>query len=153
MRKFRNETALEKACCRYAKKVCPAGENKKLDTKGPFGRTGWPDREFVFPGSDIWFVEFKMPGEEPTEKQWRVIRKLRKLGAEVHVCDNYEAFAKIIDQHAKKVVPANQKKKIRLLGMDGREIKSRVRHDLASRKNALRASSSLHAGKRRQANR
>jgi hypothetical protein len=50
----------------------------------------WPDQLFLIPGGRPLFIEFKKPGEVPTEKQAHRIKQLRDLGYDVEVCDSKE---------------------------------------------------------------
>lgn len=58
----------------------------KLNVKG---RTGWPDRIFIFKGI-IHFVEFKAPGGALSPMQCYIHEALRKHGVNVVVLDNWE---------------------------------------------------------------
>lgn len=71
------------------------GINRKATWQG---RTGAPDRVFFMLGCDIFFIEFKAPGEKLRPDQEAEIAKLRKAGATVYVVDSIQgvddAFAK-----------------------------------------------------------
>jgi hypothetical protein len=54
-------------------------------------RRGWPDR-FLARAGEIRLVEFKKPGEEPSEQQLKRHRDLAAKGIKVWVYDNLEAF-------------------------------------------------------------
>jgi hypothetical protein len=41
-------------------------------------------------------IEFKRPGKEPTEQQWKRIAEARAAGHRAEWCDSYERFAEII---------------------------------------------------------
>ena len=56
-----------------------------------------PDRIFINKNGFIVFIEFKRPGEGPTDKQWREIRRLRNNNAEVQVVDNVELGKRVIN--------------------------------------------------------
>jgi hypothetical protein len=77
-----------------------------------FGFRAWPDRLFIPPvwkrvskstslrqGKTFW-VEFKRPGEEPTEEQWRLIFDLRKRGERVYVCHDMEEFIEAFEANS-----------------------------------------------------
>lgn len=51
------------------------------------GLNGVPDRLFIRGGRHV-FVEFKRPGEKPTEQQLKRHREMREAGAEVYVVDD-----------------------------------------------------------------
>ena len=68
----------------------------KMSTQGPYGNTGYPDRIFFAPGEPF-FIEFKKPGEEPTERQREKINELRGLGYGVFVAHTKEEGKEIID--------------------------------------------------------
>lgn len=50
-------------------------------------RRGWPDR-FCARAGRIMLLEFKKPGEEPTQQQIKRHDELRAYGIEVHWVDN-----------------------------------------------------------------
>lgn len=81
----------------------------KLNTRG---WSSWPDRVFFFPKPWLLFVEFKRPGEEPTENQRDLHIYLEGLGYDVHVIDNKEEGCKLIDLQARlaRVAPARVSK-------------------------------------------
>lgn len=83
------ESRIEKKVCDYAK------ANGWLVFKFT-GRKGVPDRIFIKDGK-IFFVEFKAPGELPTELQKRIHDKIRAQGVTVFVIDNIEEGYKIVD--------------------------------------------------------
>lgn len=59
------------------------------------GLRGVPDRLFIREGRHV-FIEFKRPGEEPTEQQYKRHREMRAHGAEVHWTDNLEQAKEIL---------------------------------------------------------
>lgn len=66
---------------------------------------GWPDREFFIPGGVPLFIEFKRPGEAPTQYQRMVHARLRYAGYRVEVHDTVEGALKSI-RNSMSVVPA-----------------------------------------------
>ena len=60
------------------------------------GIAGLPDRLALIPGGVSCFVEFKSTGQKPDPLQDLTIRKLRKMGFIVFVCDNVEALDGIL---------------------------------------------------------
>jgi hypothetical protein len=59
---------------------------------------GWPDSECgKYPkGSGIIHIEFKVPGKEPTEQQWKRIREIREAGGEADWADSLERYCELI---------------------------------------------------------
>ena len=62
-------------------------------------RNGAPDDFFFGPGGRLIIIEFKAPGKEPEQHQWREIKLLRNLGFAVYVVDNEEYGALIFDAY------------------------------------------------------
>jgi len=60
-----------------------------------------PDQIVMGMGGEIFFIEFKAPGEEPTKKQLLEHGELRSLGFEVFVVDNISDGYAIIDRKEK----------------------------------------------------
>lgn len=60
------------------------------------GRRSVPDRIFVLPGGNVFFIEFKRAGEHPTPAQRIEIGKLQKQGATVYVIDNVESGKRVV---------------------------------------------------------
>lgn len=52
-----------------------------------FGRRGWPDRIFIYPGPRVMFIEFKRLGEKPRKLQEYIHARLRHFGCRVEVVD------------------------------------------------------------------
>ena len=85
------ESEIEKAVCNYAK------------SKGliPYkftspNRRSVPDRLFCGPNGVHFFIEFKAPGKQPTNKQAREIMRLCNLGHHVYICDDIEEGKRIV---------------------------------------------------------
>ena len=55
-------------------------------------RKNVPDRIVLLPGARIFFVEAKATGEEPNDGQLREHERLRALGFEVLVIDNFQGI-------------------------------------------------------------
>jgi len=70
----------------------------KLNTRG---WSSWPDRLFLFPKPWLLFIEFKRPGEEPTENQRDLHIYLGELGYDVYVIDDKEKGCALIDLQAR----------------------------------------------------
>lgn len=68
--------------------------------KSPGNRSA-PDDLFAKHGC-IFFVEFKAPGKEPTEKQLEEHALMRAAGLRVYVCDNRALFAQILAAEEKR---------------------------------------------------
>lgn|GEM_PF-2420081 len=62
--------------------------------KGP-GRRSHPDRLFAKGGRALW-IEFKLPGNTPTELQWLEIRAMRAAGLRVTWTSSRRGFKKIL---------------------------------------------------------
>ena len=88
------ESKLQTRVVKYAR---ARGLMVKRNVMGPGAEVGWPDVEVFGPGGRVVLIEFKAPGKEPRMNQWYRIRRLRDLGHEVHVCEEYEAAKEIID--------------------------------------------------------
>jgi hypothetical protein len=82
------ESNVEGKSCNYVKKHL-GGMSRKMNG---FGFNHWPDRLFLLGGCPELWVEFKRPGKEPTDAQWKVIRDLRAQGREVWVEDSAKVF-------------------------------------------------------------
>lgn len=57
---------------------------------------GYPDRAFLLPGGRVVFIEFKRPGEGPTERQKLIHERLAYHGFPVHVCSSVKEAVEII---------------------------------------------------------
>ena len=54
------------------------------------GWRNWPDRfNLIGTTRQVFFIEFKRPGEEPSPGQYYRHSELRKLGHHVYWCDNF----------------------------------------------------------------
>lgn len=60
------------------------------------GRRGVPDRIFGR-GKEVFWIEFKRPGETLNKEQEREIAYMRKHGMTVYVCDNLDDAKRVID--------------------------------------------------------
>jgi Holliday junction resolvase len=88
---FRLEKDLQKAAVRWARE---AGWFARR-YKGP-GRRSHPDYLFIRRGVVVW-VEFKLPGNEPTELQHEEIGKMLAHGATVYWLDDFADFKAILE--------------------------------------------------------
>lgn len=52
--------------------------------------SGLPDRMYLMPGGEVYFVEYKSTGKQPTARQKLVHEQFKRLGFEVLVVDNPE---------------------------------------------------------------
>lgn len=59
---------------------------------------GWPDRLFLFPGGDCFWIEFKQPGEPLRKKQEQRINWLIALGHDVEVHTTYDDAMRAISE-------------------------------------------------------
>lgn len=59
---------------------------------------GWPDTACgKYPkGAGVIHIEFKRPGEEPTESQWARINEIRANGGEADWADSVERYCELI---------------------------------------------------------
>lgn len=84
------ESKIEKDCSEWAK------QNGWLGFKfSSPNHKGVPDRLYIKGGLTV-YVEFKAPGKKPTKLQERVIARMRKHGAIVHVIDNLGDFINVM---------------------------------------------------------
>lgn len=60
------------------------------------GRRGAPDRVVMLPGSIIFWVECKAPGEKPEDHQEREHKRMRAMGQSVVVIDSYAAIEELL---------------------------------------------------------
>lgn len=84
------EKKIEKRCCDVAR--ANGWYTRKFSS--PSNR-GVPDRIFIKDG-DVWFVEFKAPGNTPTKLQLHEMRELKDHGANVFWLDNIDDFKKLL---------------------------------------------------------
>ena len=87
---FRLEKDLQTACVRYARGRGWFARRYK----GP-GRRAHPDYFFAHRGQALW-VEFKLPGNEPTDLQWAEIREMQSHRLTVLVIDDIDDFKAIL---------------------------------------------------------
>ena len=87
------EKKLEKRCCDVAR--ANGWYTRKFSS--PSNR-GVPDRIFVKDG-DVWFGEFKAPGNTPTKLQAHEIQTLADHGAQVCWTDNVNEFKNFLGIH------------------------------------------------------
>lgn len=86
------EKDIESRVCRYAEKR----GWRAMKFVSPNYRSV-PDRIFFKHPGRVFFIEFKKPGQKPTEKQKREIDRLKAEGFDVFVVDNIEEGKTIID--------------------------------------------------------
>lgn len=85
------ESKIEKDCCKLAKKWgCLV-----FKFTSP-GNKGVPDRLFINPKGETFYVEFKRPGEKLRPIQEYQIGRLKEHGVRVYVCDNVDIFVDIL---------------------------------------------------------
>ena len=86
------ERDVQKKCVKYARdRGCWASKFVAQ------GRRSAPDYIFAI-GGQVFFVEFKAPGQKPTELQAEEHRVMRHHNLEVHVCDSLEQFKSIFNE-------------------------------------------------------
>jgi hypothetical protein len=102
--KVRSEASIQDSVTGHAKRDKGAHWRvTKRSHAGSHGSNGEPDYEFVHrtcsrPGRPLHFflIEFKKPGEGPTEYQQEKINDWRSLGVRVYVCDDAGAGRAIV---------------------------------------------------------
>jgi hypothetical protein len=90
---FRLEADLQAACVRWAR----ANGWFARRYKGP-GRRSHPDYLFAKNGRVVW-IEFKLPGNEPTALQRHEIAEMRFHGLTVYWVDDLQDFKAILAAH------------------------------------------------------
>lgn len=93
---MKNDNPLEKV---IERKVCEYARSKGVMAYkfiSP-GNASIPDRLFILPTGQVFFVEFKRLGLKPTKAQYVEIEKIRKQKVLVFVVDNIPAGKKVID--------------------------------------------------------
>jgi hypothetical protein len=89
------ESKIESAVCDYAR-------NKQFlayKFTSP-NRMAVPDRLFITPFGEVFFIEFKATGKAPTVPQMREHERIRHQGIEVFVVDTVELGKAVIDEYA-----------------------------------------------------
>ena len=88
------EKQIEAAVCKYAK------EKGFLTYKfSSPNHVGVPDRLFVAPYRQAFWIEFKREGGKATAMQEREAQRLRDCGFEVYLVDSVEDGKTVIDKH------------------------------------------------------
>ena len=62
-------------------------------------RASVPDRIFISPFGDVFFIEFKAPGKKATPAQQRELDRINKQGACAWCCDDVDFGKRIIEQY------------------------------------------------------
>ena len=86
------ESKIEKSVCDYAKKQ--GFYVRKF--KAP-GQRGVPDRIFLSPIGQVFFIEFKAEGKRPSDLQKREIRLIENCKGSVYVIDNVPDGKLLVD--------------------------------------------------------
>lgn len=95
MRKVK-ESTIENA---YIRKMKTSGIKAKIKKMNGEGNRSWPDRVIFIKPRITLFIEFKRPGESPTELQADTHEELRSLGFPVEVFDDAQkAFEWTVEQ-------------------------------------------------------
>lgn len=96
MKKMIKESTIEGA---FLRKMKSSGIKNKVKKMNGEGSRSWPDRAIlVHPGITL-FIEFKRPGQVPTELQADTHEELRALGFQVEVFDDAQkAFEWTVEQ-------------------------------------------------------
>jgi hypothetical protein len=86
------EKQIEAKVCDYAKT-----KNVLVYKFTSPARAAVPDRLFIAPDGEIFFIEFKREGQKPTQAQEREHHRLRQHKVNVFVVDNIDAGKLVID--------------------------------------------------------
>jgi hypothetical protein len=86
------ESKLEAKCVEYARERGGWIGVKIVD------RVGIPDRVFLGPAGEVFFVEFKQRGRKPSPKQRLAIANLRARGFTVEVVTSHATFKRLLEQ-------------------------------------------------------
>jgi hypothetical protein len=65
------------------------------------GYRGWPDRMFLGENRCIFFIEFKRPGNVPTELQSQIHKLLKRWGFSIYVVDGTEEAKRVIEKEVR----------------------------------------------------
>ena len=90
---MQREKDIERQCVQHAE------TNGWLTVKLDKSARSWPDREFIGPGKQNFYVEFKRPGEKPRAQQTRRIDSLTDLGHDVYVLDCFDDFLSVFSHY------------------------------------------------------
>lgn len=93
------ERHIEEPCVRRAKKI-----GLVIRKMNGLGFRSWPDRLFIGLKRRVW-VEFKAPGETPTDAQKLMHKILRACGEEVYVIDNKEEGLRLVNSIRPAPIP------------------------------------------------
>ncbi len=83
----RIEKDIENSAIRVVKRRYPGTITRKMNGAG---FRGWPDRLFLVPGLDAFWIEYKRPGLNLTKLQIDIVAELRNLGQRVYICASTE---------------------------------------------------------------
>lgn len=88
----RSETSIEEDFVKELQRWCQGHRIQMAVLKlNVAGRRGWPDRQIMWDGGNIVFIEFKKPGEEARPLQSYIHHEIRQMGFEIAVHDNTDA--------------------------------------------------------------
>lgn len=73
----------------------------KRSTASPYQSNGQPDGEFTRKFQEIFFIEFKAPGNKSTPLQRERQEELARMGFPVYECDSVEYGKEIVNFHTK----------------------------------------------------
>ena len=85
------EAKIEKYLCDRVKML--GGEVRKVKW---IGRRGAPDRVVMLPGSQLYWVELKRPGQKAAPHQAREHERMRGMGQRVLIIDSFEAIEALL---------------------------------------------------------
>jgi len=89
---MKEEAKIEAAVCKYAKEKGFYVRKFKSTSQ-----RGVPDRLFISPTGEVFFIEFKAPGKKPTALQQREMNEIKKRVARAYCIDCIEHGKTIID--------------------------------------------------------
>ena len=87
------EKDIERKCVSHAQ------DHGWLSVKLDQSARSWPDREFIGPGQQNFYVEFKRPGQKPRPQQKKRLDSLTDMGHDVYVLDTFNDFLSVFDRY------------------------------------------------------
>ncbi len=96
MSQSRREKSVQDPVVKYARDTYPVELIARKFQAGKFGSNGWPDFDFFGQAGGFFMIEFKDPNGALSALQSERIRRLRRMGHRVWVCDDKELGKVII---------------------------------------------------------
>lgn len=94
------EDKIEDECVLYAQNQ--GWMSTKVSTRG------WPDRVFVGPEGQTWWVEFKRPGFVPRPQQDGIHRRFAELDHTVDLVTDFDQFCRLLELRIHSVIDSEQ---------------------------------------------